>query len=343
MPNRKKRVVIYGATELVPQVAGFVTRLADALLQKEDIFLATGGFKGKSDDRSGLVSTDISVRDGARDFASRTGESLASCLETWLPEPTKDRVDVDPNRFHEGKIQELQGFSAQARRVKLVQSADAMVTVHGVVRTMLMLEMALVIGRPAVPLPFTGGDSSDHWRDNRPHYLARLGLSENQASAWETFRLGDKAAESILIDDVVGVVNRVVGRKCLILMPFSESDAELAQVIDEQGFHPIRLDRDLFTGDVRQTVQHLLDECDAIIADVTKLSANVMYEIGLAHAQNQKPLLIWRSDPERLEKDLPFYLRPQRIVTSKDQEGIRGAIVEYLQAIKSGSSTGPRT
>jgi len=35
MPNRKKRVVIYGGTELVPQIAAFVTRLADALLRKE--------------------------------------------------------------------------------------------------------------------------------------------------------------------------------------------------------------------------------------------------------------------------------------------------------------------
>jgi len=224
MPNRKKRVVIYGGTELVPQIAAFVTRLADALLRKEDIFLATGGFRGKSDDRGGPVSTDVSVRDGARAFALRTGEPLPSCLETWLPEPAKDRVDVDPDRFHEGKIQELPGFSAQARRVKLVQSADALVTVHGVVRTMLMLEMALVIGRPAVPLPFTGGDSADHWRDNRPHYLARLGLSENQAQAWESFRFGDATAESAVIDDVVSVVNRVVGRKCLILMPFSDSD-----------------------------------------------------------------------------------------------------------------------
>jgi hypothetical protein len=342
MAKRNKRVVIYGGTELDPPVAHFVSRLAHALLENESIVLATGGFRGKSEDRTGPVSTDVSVRDGARKFASENGQPLESCLETWLPEPAKDRRDVDPNRFPDGNRQVLPGFSAQARRLRLVQIADAVVTVRGFIQTTLVLEMALASARPAVPLPFTSGDSAQHWSDNRSHYLARLGISEEQAKTWESFEINDMTSDAAVtsrINEVVAVVNRVIGRTCLILMPFSDTDTELAKVIDQQGFHPIRLDRNLYTGDVRQTVQQLLQDCDAVIADITKLSANVMYEVGLAHAYVKKPppLLIWHGDPKDLESSLPFYLKPQRIVSEKDPGGVFGGVNEYLEAIKTGS------
>src|ERR1700739_4603252 len=114
MALRNKRVVVYGGTELDPPVASFVSRLAYALLKNESIVLVTGGFKGKSDDRRGPVSTDVSVRDGARDFRRDSGEPLERCLKTCLPEPLKERSDVDPDRFHDGNVQTFPGFSAQA-------------------------------------------------------------------------------------------------------------------------------------------------------------------------------------------------------------------------------------
>jgi hypothetical protein len=344
MGLRNKRVVIYGGAELDPPLANFVSRLAYALLKNESILLVTGGFKGKSDDRSGPVSTDVSVRDGARDFALQSGEPLESCLETCLPEPVKDRHDVDPDRFHDGNVQTFAGFSAQARRLKLVQIADAVLTVRGYVQTALVLEMALATTRAAVPLPFTNGDSATHWQENRAHYLARLSINEEQATRWESIRLDNTTPDSTvtkLINEVVAVVNRVIGRKCLLLMPFSDDDSTLTGIIRDVGFQDIRLDRDLHTGDVRQTVQQLVQDCDAVVADITKLSANVMYEVGLAHAQGKKPppLLIWRADPDLLETSLPFYLRPHRIASSKDRGGTLGALRDYLEAIRNGSSS----
>lgn len=344
MALRNKRVVVYGGTELDPPVASFVSRLAYAVLKNECIILVTGGFKGRSDDRDGPVSTDVSVRDGARDFAMDSGEPLESCLETCLPEPVKERRDVDPDRFHDGNVVTFAGFSAQARRLKLVQIADAVLTIRGYVQTALVLEMALATTRAAIPLPFTNGDSARHWQENRAHYLARLSISEEQARRWENIRLNNTTPDSVLtglLEEVVGVLNRVIGRKCLILMPFSDDDRELAGIIREEGFHAIRLDRDLHTGDVRQTVLQLVQDCDAVVADITSLSANVMYEVGLAHAQGKKPppLLIWRADPQLLETSLPFYLRPYRIASSKDQGGTVGALRDYLDAIRSGSSS----
>ena len=341
MPGRPRRVVLYGGTKLERPVASFVERLAEALLHNESIRLAVGGFKGESDDRTQLVSTDICVRDGALKFVKGDRDLLKECLETWLPEGAKDRKDVDPHRFREGEIHELDGYSAQARRVKLVQIADALVTVSGHVQSMLLLEIALATGRPAVPLVFTGGDSKDHWSANRGYYYARLALGAEQAKRWEEFKLDEATPDSAIrnmVAEVVPVVNRVIGRKCLILMQFKKSDKDLRKVIEGEGFQPIRLDQDLFTGDVRNTVQQLIEECDAVIADITELSANVMYEVGLAHSfkKNPAPLLIWSGAPEGIG-ELPFYLKPHRVATAKDAGGTMGAVREYLRSVKSGA------
>jgi hypothetical protein len=271
------------------------------------------------------------------------GNRLNLVLRRVYMSRQKDRRDVDPDRFHDGTVRAFSGFSAQALRLKLVQIADAVITVRGHVKTALVLEMALAAGA-AAPLPFAGLDSATHWQENRSHHLARLSINEDHAKRWESVPVVATTPESdvkALIDEVVGVVNRAIGRKCLILMPFSEDDTDLIDVVGDLGFSAIRLDRNLYTGDVRQTVQQLVQDCDAVIADITSLSANVMYEVGLAHAYGKKPspLLIWRADPKMLDSALPFYLRPHRVASSKDHGGTLGAVREYLEALQSGSST----
>ena len=160
---RNKRVVIYGGTDLIRDsaVPKFVRSLAYELLKTDQVRLATGGFKSyrnqESDGESKKVqSTDVAVLEGAQQFASDQNLPLESVFETWLPEETKDRRDEGgPDRFREGKVQVLHGLSDQARRLRLVQIADALITIKGKVRTALVLEMAMAIGRPALPLPFT--------------------------------------------------------------------------------------------------------------------------------------------------------------------------------------------
>jgi hypothetical protein len=334
---RNKRVVIYGGTTLDDKkVSPFVTDLAYALLHNERIVLATGGFESSAEVHAPLVSTDVAVLRGATRFASERAIPLESCLETWLPEPDKDRKTEGVQRFKEGTLQQLPGLSAQARRLKLVQVADAIVTISGHVHTALVLEMAVAIARPALPLPFTGGDSRTHWRDNRSYYLARLGVDASQASDWESFDVKDVPIEAAQarIPGIVDTVTRVMRRSCLVLMPFrddvSNDYVEMEKIIDGEGFHAVRLDRELYVGDVRETVRRLLHECDAIVADVTDRSANVMYEVGLAHAFGRDPLLLWRGDTAAMEKSLPFYLRPQRVVAHEDPGEIAAALKTYL-------------
>ena len=234
------------------------------------------------------------------------------------------------------------GLSDQARRLKLVQMADAIVTAHGEVRTALVLEMSLAVGRPALPLPFTGGDSGEHWSDNRSYYVARLGITEAKAQQLESFDLAAAGAPDVAacIDAIADTVGKVINRTCLVLMPFRrEYDDEyksVTAVVEAEGFHPIRLDRELYAGDVRETVVRLLRESDAVIADVTGQSANVMYEVGLAHALGRKPLLLWRGDAALMAEALPFYLRPQRVATGSSK-ALTNALKSYLREARSGT------
>jgi hypothetical protein len=339
---RNKRVVIYGGTDLDKQPTGdFVSALAYALLDNDSILLATGGFARRAASAPRAISTDVAAADGARKFAAERGIPLEECLETWLPEHGRDRLDEEVERFEAGKSQVLIGLSAQARRMRLVQIADAIVTIRGEVRTALVLELALALAKPAVPVPFTGGDSREHWDDNPAYYPARLGITSAQADSWKHFDLDAASFDAVRerISEIVGVVNRVLRRNCLVLMPFKDEFldefAQLQQVIDDNRFHPVRLDRELYTGDVRDTVSRLLLESDAVVADVTTLSANVMYEVGLAHASGRKPLLLWRGDSETMEKRLPFYLRPQRIVCGSDEDLLE-AVARYLGEVTAG-------
>jgi hypothetical protein len=338
---RNKRVLVYGGTLLEDKPARFVSDLAYRLLGNESIRLMTGGFERFAKTSTGLMSTDMAVLRGVQEFVGDNGVSLDECLETWLPDPSKDRTIEGVERFRQGKWEVMHGLSAQARRLKLVQLADAIVTVRGDVQTALILELALAMARPALPLSFTGGDSADHWGENRSYYVARLGFSDAEAHSLETFNpmSADPVAHEAFIAQIVTTITRVISRTCLVLMPFREELDNLyatwTDIIRDEGFHPIRLDRDLYSGDVRETVVRLLRDCDAVIADVTACSPNVMYEVGLAHAFGRKPLLLWQGPLETIGRELPFYLRPQRLAIGSGSE-LTEALKTYLTEARSG-------
>ena len=66
-------------------------------------------------------------------------------------------------------------------------------------------------------------------------------------------------------------------------------------------------------------------ESDAIIADVTDASPNVLYELGHAHAYARNPLLIWRTNAGG-KPEIPFYLKPQRLTFAQSKADLAGAI-----------------
>lgn len=98
--------------------------------------------------------------------------------------------------------------------------------------------------------------------------------------------------------------------KVFVIMPFSDDFFESYELIKGQ-FEG----RFVFTnaGDEDNQQNILADiitpiyEADVVLADLTGLNPNVMYELGIAHSFNKKTIIITRDDLETLPFDLKQY------------------------------------
>ena len=69
-----------------------------------------------------------------------------------------------------------------------------------------------------------------------------------------------------------------------------------------------------------------------MIADITLLNENVMYEVGYAHGRALTPLIYTR-DPARLE-ELPVYFRTLNVRLASDATPVNILIEDYLRSLK---------
>lgn len=331
---RSKRIAIYGGMALDDRAIEFVRALSEALLDYPDVAIVTGGFHYSLDDAE-ATSTDRAAFQGALRYATVTGAPLAELFQTWIPEPGRDRQGIV--RFKEGLVRELKGKSAQARRLALVEQVDALVTIKGDQPTALVLDMAFAVDKPALPTPFTGGASRAYWNDNREQIVAAFQLSPELAQRIE---VGTEDL-MLLARNLAEAVWRVSSHVCLVLSPFRpEADAFQSAVlnpaIESAGFRPLRLDRTPDAGNIASMFLNRLRQSDAVIADVTEGSPNVLYELGQAHARGIEPLLVARRPlGDELWKVLPFYLYQQRVAaydssTEAGRTALSGQVREFL-------------
>jgi hypothetical protein len=69
-----------------------------------------------------------------------------------------------------------------------------------------------------------------------------------------------------------------------------------------------------------------------VIADITVLNENVMYEVGYAHGRGLTPLIYTR-DPARREQ-LPVYFRSLNVHLVSETTPVGSLIDDYLRSIK---------
>ena len=101
--------------------------------------------------------------------------------------------------------------------------------------------------------------------------------------------------------------------RVFVVMPF-EDDLEgvyegIEKCLKERGFDVQRADTQLTQGSVVRDIVVPLDTFDLVIADLTWLNPNVMYELGLAHALDT-PVIMITQDID----DLPFDLGKYRAI-----------------------------
>ena len=80
--------------------------------------------------------------------------------------------------------------------------------------------------------------------------------------------------------------------------------------IDKTGLKPVRADADIFaTGKIIDQIWRGINAAKVLVAELTTRNANVLYELGLAHAL-KKPVVLVSSN----QLDVPFDLQHIRVI-----------------------------
>jgi hypothetical protein len=182
----EQRILIYGGTALDTSLSLFVEELTFSILNHRKVTIVTGGFLHFHNNTKAR-STDYSALCGAQRFAHLSNVPLEECLETWLPDMMKDRRMEGVERFKEGKVVTLFGESDQARRFAMVKHVDVVITISGKVNTEMVLDFAFTIGKPALPLSFSGGDSANYWSDKKEKIIETFGVDTMLQERLENF------------------------------------------------------------------------------------------------------------------------------------------------------------
>jgi hypothetical protein len=103
-------------------------------------------------------------------------------------------------------------------------------------------------------------------------------------------------------------------RLCFVMMPFKGRFDEIYRnlvipAVVRQGLSAMRADEMAGPGFIVEQIRAAIQQARLCIADVTGNNANVLYEIGLAHAMN-KPLILLA---ER-ESEVPFDVAHERVI-----------------------------
>ena len=162
---RRVRVCIYGGTNLQETPGDFISALAYRILKAMPAVIVTGGFL-HSHAKPEAISTDAAALRGAERYAKESGDDFRDCFEAWIPEPGLDsRPDIKGAvRMSEKDgitVRVVTGRTPLGRRLAMVAGVDVVITISGRQHTEVVVEQALELGVPVLPIPDAGGDSEE--------------------------------------------------------------------------------------------------------------------------------------------------------------------------------------
>lgn len=333
----KTLIALYGSTAISKNNRAFIQNLVDAFLAHPDIVFVTGGFwHWDTDPEIKNTSVDLATLQAVENFVTREGILLDECFQTWLPEVAREHVI----RFSQGKERQLKG-SPRARRFQLVQGVDAIITISGKEHTATALELALALGKPILPIGFTGGDLEVFWHEEREQFMKFFELPVELADQLSV-RPSSELDRKSLAKQIAVTVLKKARRRCLVLMGFQKEhdeffDTILSPAIENAGFEPHRLDRHEDAGDITGIFLSRLTDSHAIIVDITGLNSNVIYELGHIHHYDKiAPVIVTRDDIEH--EKIPFYIRQHQVISVKDNiEKVQKRITRQLMQARAES------
>ncbi len=318
---RPRRLFVSGGSRLSPNAA-LLWRELGALLAREDgLVVITGGLAGRADDPA-AVTADRMIIDGMLPVLHSRGVAPEERIETFLPDSEQDWSKAA--RFTEGRIRMLAKRNPQSRRFSMVTSADVVVTVEGEKGTQSVLDVALAIERPVLPLPFAGGASQKVWQAQRED-IDRWFQMKSEADEFEQIKLAQLNESQIrdLARRVHACLMQGFMQGCFVIMRFHSSsdpvfDDAIAPALAVHGFQAWRTDRSVATGDVVAAIRDGISHCYFAIADTTGDRPNVMYELGLIHATRKPAILLRRANADGSMPPAPFDFQTQSILKYTD-------------------------
>jgi hypothetical protein len=341
---RRERICIYGGTDLQGAPTDFISALAYAILSSTSSVIVTGGFRFSAK-RPKAVSTDVAALRGAERYASEHGIDLKDCYEAWIPEPSLDgRRDKDGivrmSPADGIAVRVMAGRTALGRRLAMVAGVDMVVTIAGSVHTEVVVEQALELGVPVLPIPDAGGDSKDLLDKYRDRITAsfdpgalKLCLGVISKTIAEKPETAARAVVDLLRTAKVG--------RCLVLMPYDEEHDGLYFSTVEPAISrhmiAIRLDRLPKSEAIYASFADAIRSSSAVIADITTLNENVMYEIGYSHGHGLTPLIYTRRAARR--DQLPVYFRTLNVRLASGKAAVESLIEDYLRSLKAAPRT----
>lgn len=332
------KIALYGGTKLEDTSVELVRCLARAFLADPHVVLVSGGIY----DPDGIAtSVDLAAAEEASRFVEARGQSLAARFQTWLSETPREGIA----RRVTGTKRVLHG-SPRARRFQLVTGVDALVTVEGEGKTATVLELAMALERPALPIGFTKKDSGEFWKSDREFFESTLDLEAPLSQSLDHLPASEQDM-STLAQDIARAVLKKAGRRCLVLMDFKDREHRsfyenvVTPVANEEGFAVYKLDEQASAGDILDLFLARLRDCHAVIIDLTGFNPNVLYELGRVHEHGAvEPLILVRGTRE--ETRLPYYVtRPLVQFVGPDAASAPEVIRQHLGEGRRSPRRGP--
>ena len=320
-------------------MAVFISELAYQVLDSMSAVIVCGGFK-HSNKKPNAVSTDVAALRGAERYAKVNKVNLKDCYEAWIPDPGLDsREDVKGVvRMSEADgitVRVMTGRTPLGRRLAMVGDVDIVVTIYGRRHTEVVVERSLDLGLPVLPIPDAGGDSEDLLRKYRP-------LIAKSFAPGELDRCLSKISEAVrdrpdlAARAVIKLLKTAKVGRCLVLLPFDEENNSLyASTIEPavtRHMIAVRLDRLPSSKAIYTSFADAIQTSSAVIADITTLNKNVMYEVGYSHGRGLTPLIFTRNEARLTQ--LPVYFQAINVRLALDPQSVEAIIEEYLRSQK---------
>ena len=333
---RRVKICIYGGTDLQGTPPDFISAIAYKILGSTSWVIVTGGFRYSSK-KPNAISTDVAALRGAQRYAAEHKIDLKDCYEAWIPQPDlddhKDAVRMSQAEGVPTRV--IEGRTPLGRRLAMVAGVDVVVTIAGKAHTEVVVEQALELGVPVLTLPNAGGHSERLLKKYRKRIAAgfdpgALDLCLDKIS--QAININPEIAAGAVVD----LLRTAKVGKCLVLMPYDEEHDRLytttIQPVVTRYMVSIRLDQLPKSEAIYTSFADAIHSSSAVIADITTLNKNVMYEIGYSHGCGLKPLLYTR-EADRLT-DLPVYFRTLNVRVASGKTPVDILIREYLLSLK---------